>query len=287
MFFCCGAPSPEAPAFSDLGAGADGGGGGCKDDAESGDGQSGASSSGVWQILWSKNGIPQRQAFEASRATREALHRHTQRWLGEVDSGPDPEGATSEAGELQIAVPRNLTVGNLTLRFVGEPSVILNDLQMRALASAIPPLERMKDWTLSYSTVKHGISLQTLYRRAVNGMPSVLLIRDFGGFTFGCFTPDSWRVAPRYYGSGETFVFQLEPYRVAYPWRSTSDVKNDFFQYGTPECLAVGGVGHFAIWVDADLLAGSSGICGTFGSPCLAHAEEFKVQHLELWQATQ
>ncbi|GIL71915.1 hypothetical protein Vretimale_619 [Volvox reticuliferus] len=258
-----------------------------KDDAESGDGQSGASSSGVWQILWSKNGIPQRQAFEASRATREALHRHTQRWLGEVDSGPDPEGATSEAGELQIAVPRNLTVGNLTLRFVGEPSVILNDLQMRALASAIPPLERMKDWTLSYSTVKHGISLQTLYRRAVNGMPSVLLIRDFGGFTFGCFTPDSWRVAPRYYGSGETFVFQLEPYRVAYPWRSTSDVKNDFFQYGTPECLAVGGVGHFAIWVDADLLAGSSGICGTFGSPCLAHAEEFKVQHLELWQATQ
>ncbi|GIL45755.1 hypothetical protein Vafri_2909 [Volvox africanus] len=260
-----------------------------KDDAESGDGQSGASTSGgtgVWQILWSKNGIPQRQAFEASRATREALHRHTQRWLGEVDGGPGPEGTTSEAGELQIAVPRNLTVGDVTLRFVGEPSVILNDLQMRAVASAIPPLERMKDWTLSYSTVKHGISLQTLYRRVVNGMPSVLLIRDFGGFTFGCYTPDSWRVAPRYYGSGETFVFQLEPYRVAYPWQSTSNVKNDFFQYGTPECLAVGGVGHFAIWVDADLLAGSSGICGTFGSPCLAHAEEFKVQHLELWQAT-
>ncbi|EFJ52510.1 hypothetical protein VOLCADRAFT_56079 [Volvox carteri f. nagariensis] len=173
------------------------------------------------------------------------------------------------------------------MRFVGEPSVILNDLQMRALASAVPPLERMKDWVLSYSTAKHGISLQTLYRRAVGGMPTILLVRDFGGFVFGCFTPDSWRVAPRYYGSGETFVFQLEPHRVAYPWRSMSKTKNDLFQYGTPECLAVGGVGHFAIWLDAELLSGSSGICGTFGSPCLANGEEFRVQHLEVWQTTQ
>ncbi len=30
------------------------------------------------------------------------------------------------------------------------------------------------------------------------------------GYSFGCYTPDSWHVAPRYYGSGETFVFQLE-----------------------------------------------------------------------------
>jgi hypothetical protein len=78
-----------------------------------------------------------------------------------------------------------------------------------------------------------------------------------------------------------------QPYRVAYPWRSMSKEKNDFFQYGTPECLAVGGLGHFAIWVDADLLQGSSGTCGTFGSPCLAHSEEFKVHMVEMWQATQ
>ncbi|GLC57679.1 hypothetical protein PLESTB_001252900 [Pleodorina starrii] len=264
-----------------------------KDDAESADGPGAPGSTsgggtGVWQMLWSKNGIPQRQAFEASRSTREALHRHTQRWLGEVDEEAGrSEGAAGEGGELQIAVPRNLVVGEATLRLLGEPSVIINELQARALASAIPPLERMRDWTLSYSTVKHGISLQTLYRKAVNGLSTLLLVRDFGGFTFGCYTPDSWRVAPRYYGSGETFVFQLEPYRVAYPWRSMSKEKNDFFQYATPECLAVGGVGHFALWLDSELHSGSSGMCGTFGSPCLATAEEFKLQHLEMWQATQ
>ncbi|KAG2432902.1 hypothetical protein HXX76_008633 [Chlamydomonas incerta] len=243
---------------------------------------------GVWQILWSKSGVPQRQAFEASVATREALHRCTQRWLGNVDEGgPKQKNVAVEGSELEIAVPRNLMVGDATLTLVGDASAILTEGHARALASAVPPMERMKEWTLSYSTTKHGISLQTLYRKAVPGMATILLIRDFGGYTFGCYTPDSWHVSPRYYGSGETFVFQLEPYRVAYPWRSMSKDKNDFFQYGTPECLAVGGLGHFAIWVDADLLQGSSGTCGTFGSPCLAHSEEFKVHMVEMWQATQ
>ena len=30
------------------------------------------------------------------------------------------------------------------------------------------------------------------------------------GYIFGCYSPDSWHVAPRFYGSGETFLFQLE-----------------------------------------------------------------------------
>lgn len=80
---CCA--SPEAP-FSDVGPPA---GGACKDD---GDGASTSDATGVWQIMWDKDGTPQRLAFESSQATRESIHRHTQRWLGEV-SGASPEGA--------------------------------------------------------------------------------------------------------------------------------------------------------------------------------------------------
>ena len=83
--------------------------------------------------------------------------------------------------ELAISIPKNLTVGQATIQTLGEPSAIMNDKQWAALASAMPPLERMKDWALSYSTHKHGISLQTLYRRVVHGAPSVLVIRDFAG----------------------------------------------------------------------------------------------------------
>jgi hypothetical protein len=30
------------------------------------------------------------------------------------------------------------------------------------------------------------------------------------GYVFGTYTSEGWKVAPRYYGSGESFVFQLE-----------------------------------------------------------------------------
>ncbi len=40
--------------------------------------------------------------------------------------------------------------------------------------------------------------------------PCVLVVRDRRGAVFGCFTAEAWRVAPRYYGTGESFVFQLQ-----------------------------------------------------------------------------
>lgn len=43
--------------------------------------------------------------------------------------------------------------------------------------------------------------------------PCVLVVRDRGGAVFGCFTAEAWRVAPRYYGTGESFVFQLQVLR--------------------------------------------------------------------------
>ena len=66
-------------------------------------------------------------------------------------------------------------------------------------------------------------------------------------------------------------------------WDHEATTRNDYFLYSTPDCLAVGGAGHFALWVDAELLEGNSGACATFGSPCLASAEEFRVVELEVW----
>ena len=82
-------------------------------------------------------------------------------------------------------------------------------VQVRTVASVLPPRHRFAQWSLQYSSAKHGISLQTLYRRAQPG-PCLLLIRDAAGYIFGCFTPMPWRPSPRYYGTGETSVFQLQ-----------------------------------------------------------------------------
>ena len=140
-----------------------------------------------------------------------------------------------------IVPPKSLVMGDLTLLLVpgGEPSQIMNAQHLRAVASSLPPMQRFLSWQLAYSTARHGISLGTLFRRSAGHTPTLLVIRDTAGFVFGCYSEDGWRSSPRFYGTGETFVFQLEPHRIMYPWRPLSQVKNDFFQVcpGEVHCI--------------------------------------------------
>jgi len=54
---------------------------------------------------------------------------------------------------------------------MNEQSGILSGEQARALAGALPARFRLCGWHLLYSTARHGISLQTLYRRWVPPPP--------------------------------------------------------------------------------------------------------------------
>jgi hypothetical protein len=257
-------------------------------------GGAGSTATGIWRILWNSGGMQQHLTFEATQETREALHRHTNRWLhGASNSGDDYNGAAAAAGEpqaevlaaavaaaaggaagsengaLEIAMPRHLTPGAFTPR-LSEPSIIISapggsgnaglgagaagsssrpsspGLAVQAsaggagntsssssssaqqhqlvdglahLASALPARYQSRDWSLLYSTSRHGISLQTLYRRCAASSPSVLLVRDAGGYVFGAFCAEAWRPAARFFGTGETFVFQLAPHKVMFPWQ--------------------------------------------------------------------
>ncbi|KAK9904683.1 hypothetical protein WJX75_000545 [Coccomyxa subellipsoidea] len=165
-----------------------------------------------------------------------------------------------------------------------EESALLSDHDVRCLVHALPLRHRWRRWSLMYSTARDGISLQTLYRRAEVG-PSILVVRDRQQHIFGCFTTESWRVAPRYYGTGESFVFQLQPKAVMWPWhqKRMAVARNDFFQFGRGDCLALGGAPHYALCLNGDLEFGSSGDSDTFGSPCLAGSEEFEIGRVELW----
>lgn len=50
-----------------------------------------------------------------------------------------------------------------------------------------------RDWSLVYSTARHGISLQTLYRNMANygDSPTVLLVKDENGKVCGLDTTTS------------------------------------------------------------------------------------------------
>lgn len=59
--------------------------------------------------------------------------------------------------------------------------------------------------------------------------------------------------------------------------------RNDFFQYGTSDCLALGGAPAYAIKLDGDLAFGRSGNSETFGNAPLASEDEFAIGRVELW----
>lgn len=80
-------------------------------------------------------------------------------------------------------------------------------------------------------------------------------------------------------------VVRAQPNFVHWKWwqQRMNLARNDFFQFGRPECLALGGAPRYAISLDNELLRGSSGLSESFGSPCLASQEDFEIGKVELW----
>ena len=111
--------------------------------------------------------------------------------------------------------------------------------------------------------------------------PSILVVRDSVGHTFGGFVAQAWfQNAERFYGSEESFLFSLTPKKAVY--RCTGE--DNHVMYSTPELLAMGGKLHyFGLALDAELVKGKSHSCLTFGSPQLASMENFSIAAVQLW----
>lgn len=80
-----------------------------------------------------------------------------------------------------------------------------------------------------------------------------------------------------------TFCCVLQPHMVAWYWRPRTGLKNDFFMFAASHSIAVGGGGHFALWLDSDFMHGNSGFCDTFGNPSLSSTQDFIISKVELW----
>ncbi|CAI5472910.1 unnamed protein product [Closterium sp. Yama58-4] len=165
-----------------------------------------------------------------------------------------------------------------------EESFLLSEATRAAVFKHLPATVSSRKWVLLYSTVKHGISLLTLYRRAsMLPGPCLLVVSDSAGTIFGAFsspsalTPSDRR---KYQGSNHCFVFSDIS---GSPTVHAATGRNHYYVLPTHECLAFGGGGRFALRLEEDLLSGSSGECDTFASPCLAGKEDFCVKHVELW----
>ncbi|KAK7369351.1 hypothetical protein VNO80_11388 [Phaseolus coccineus] len=166
---------------------------------------------------------------------------------------------------------------------LSEPSMLVSDGLRDAVYASLPALIHGRKWLLLYSTWKHGISLSTLYRRSMlwPGV-SLLVVGDRKGAVFGGVVEAPLRPSNKrkYQGTNNSFVF-TEASGCPVIYRPTG--VNRYFTLCSTEFLAIGGGGHFALYLEGDLLNGSSSVSETYGNPCLAHSQEFEVKEVELW----
>lgn len=217
------------------------------------------------------------------QATRFRAYRNQER-KADSDAEVDDEGDTEFDGvELKQMgnVKENEAFSDVPE--CSEPSLLLTEKTRGVLYASIPAIFHGRKWLLLYSTWRHGISLSTLYRRSMlwPGL-SLLVVGDRKGAVFGGLVEAPLRPTTRrrYQGTNSTFVFTDTPGHPAI-FRPTG--ANRFFTLCSNEFLAIGGGGHFALYLDGDLSCGSSSVSETYGNPCLAHSEDFKVKEVELW----
>ncbi|XP_057783801.1 uncharacterized protein LOC131001425 [Salvia miltiorrhiza] len=171
---------------------------------------------------------------------------------------------------------------DLNLPEISEPSLLLSEKTRSVLYASLPVIVQGRKWMLLYSTWRHGISLSTLYRRSTiwPGL-SLLVVGDRKGATFGGLVEAPLRPTnKRYQGTIDSFVF-TNISGLPLIFRPTG--KNRYFTLCSTNYLAMGGGGHFALYLDGDLLSGSSSSSETYDNPCLARSDEFDIKEVELW----
>ncbi|KAL0094998.1 TLD-domain-containing protein [Phycomyces blakesleeanus] len=138
-------------------------------------------------------------------------------------------------------------------------------------------------WDLLYSLDQHGASLNTFYSCLKDQGPCLLILENSEEETFGAYISEPFQSGSLYYGSGECFLWKIEPncQKVeVYPWT----MANNYLIFSNQDCIALGGGnGQFGLWIHSDLMHGHTESCATFGNPSLGNDSNFECVALEVW----
>eukprot|EP01126_Amoeba_proteus_P056853 TRINITY_DN7200_c0_g1_i6.p1 TRINITY_DN7200_c0_g1~~TRINITY_DN7200_c0_g1_i6.p1 ORF type:complete len:591 (-),score=128.19 TRINITY_DN7200_c0_g1_i6:117-1805(-) len=174
--------------------------------------------------------------------------------------------------------PKNLPTSFIPQ--VDRQSLVLTEKDRIQICGWLPERLQLSDWILLYGTQQHGISLNTFYHNTEEKGPSIVVIRTNKKNVFGGFASESWKKTSGFYGTGESFLFQLHPTPHTFSWTE----KTHHFQYSTEDSIAMGGGGGtFGFWLDSEFYHGTSAPCITFGNPQLSDQEQFIAIYVEVW----
>uniref|UniRef100_A0A8C3I2D7 Nuclear receptor coactivator 7 n=1 Tax=Chrysemys picta bellii TaxID=8478 RepID=A0A8C3I2D7_CHRPI len=168
-----------------------------------------------------------------------------------------------------------------SLPILKHHSALLENMHIEQLARCLPARVQGYPWRLAYSTLEHGTSLKTLYRKSASlDSPVLLVIKDMDNQIFGAYATHPFKFSDHYYGTGETFLYTFSPNFKVFKWSG----ENTYFINGDIGSLELGGGGgRFGLWLDADLYHGRSNSCSTFNNDILSKKEDFIIQDVEVW----
>ncbi|KAG9474795.1 hypothetical protein GDO78_003319, partial [Eleutherodactylus coqui] len=151
------------------------------------------------------------------------------------------------------------------------------------------PSDMQHKWRLLFSTRLHGESFSQLCGHLVDQGPSLLVVRDAGGFIFGGFASHNWEVKPRFQGDSTCFLFTVSPRLEVFTYTGYNDhyMYLNHGQQTMPNGLGMGGQhDFFGLWIDSNFGKGHSKAkprCTTYNSPQLSASEEFTIDAMEVW----
>ncbi|KAF9263165.1 TLD-domain-containing protein [Marasmius fiardii PR-910] len=207
-------------------------------------------------------------------------------------------GGSSKESELSLMVGRGReeTMGRLIERKMNgavelkgrkeSTDPVLDRVLAEKIRSHLPPLSRLhRSWNLLYSLDQHGISLNTLYAKSESSSSSssssgllgptkvgaLLVIKDSCDTSFGVFLSDGLKRGDgrSYSGSGESFMWRYPESGGSveiFKWTG----KNEYVALCGDVFLSFGGGdGTYGLYVNENLLEGSSAPCPTFDNPPL------------------
>lgn len=166
------------------------------------------------------------------------------------------------------------------IKMNGGESSILKDEDTLNIRKSLPIRYQSLDWNLLFKLSTDGCSYLTFYRKIEEEDPIIFLLLADSGERIGAYLPTPLKQSPHYYGSGESFVFQLDPDFSTYKWSKL----NQFFVSSTKEEFSIGGGGKAAIWIDGYFNKAFSEECTTFNSPRLTQNSHLTISEVEVWK---
>ncbi|KNC82578.1 hypothetical protein SARC_05129 [Sphaeroforma arctica JP610] len=188
----------------------------------------------------------------------------------------------------------------------------MDDVMLGDMWAYAPDRLHLDNLRLAFCTWKHGYNINMLYSQCDDVSPMFLLVKttsDTSGRVFGAYItePLTKRHSTRgYFGSGESFVFSLDPHSQKFDWVGTEKMRvralalakgefvsddgddinkaHSFFTQANNDMIMIGGgdSGH-AILINSDLSEGSTNKNATYTNPPFVEQVQFHIADVEVW----